>query len=226
MFEFYPIDRRDATLGDVSGSVGDKINSWILSTDIGCAFMSVDGLSHVYKVTRRQDVERLIKIMAKIYLSIDKIKIKAQTHCTLTFARGLLRMYRETKDDFYISGAKNIMTLYTDCGGMTEVYQNVNWWGRPDTWTESCAIVDSLMLSLELYKITTDEKYRTIAARIYHNGLSTSQRINGGAGTDSCVMHNSEHELYAQLYEAYFCCSMRLAEGLLYVKENSDLCKS
>lgn len=222
-FNRYPVDREDTEDGGVSGSVTGKLSGWILSSDIGCAFMSIDGLSHVYKVTGRKDVGELVKNMAEIYLAIDKIKIKAQTHCTLTCARGLLRMYKETKDSFYLDGAKEIFRLYTDCGGMTRVYQNVNWWGRTDTWTEPCAIVDSLMLASELYKMTCNENYRITAARIYHNGLATAQRANGGAGTDSIVMQDAEHSLYAQMYEAYFCCTMRLSEGLWYVKENADL---
>lgn len=222
-FKGYPVDRKGACAGDVSGSVSYKSSGWILSTDIGCAFMSVDGLSHVYKITKRNDVRELVREMAEAYVSIDKVKLKAQTHCTLTCARGLMRMYKETGEAFYFDGAKEIFRLYTECGGMTLTYQNVNWWGRPDTWTEPCAIVDSLMLAAELYKAANDEKYRVYAARIYHNGFSTLQRINGGAGTDSCVTSNGEHMLYAKMYEAYFCCTMRLAEGLLYISRNSEL---
>jgi len=107
---------------------------------------------------------------------------------------------------------------------MTYTYQNLNWWGRPDTWTEPCAIIDSLMLSLELYKATCKPEYRTIAARIWHNGFATLQRANGGAGTDTVVTKESPwNALAAQMYEAPFCCTMRLAEGLWYIRENSDL---
>lgn len=222
-FKGYPIDRSSICAGDVSGSVSGKLSEWILSTDIGCAFMSVDGLSHVYKLTKREDVGELVREMAEAYLSIDKVKLKAQTHCTLTCARGLMRMYKETGENFYLEGAKEIFRLYTECGGMTITYQNINWWGRPDTWTEPCAIVDSLILAVELYKATKNEKYRVYGARIYHNGFATLQRINGGAGTDSCVTSNGEHMLYAKMYEAYFCCTMRLAEGLWYISRNTDL---
>lgn len=222
-FKGYPVDRSDVYEGDVSGSVSSKLSEWILSTDIGCAFMSVDGLSHVFKITKRNDVRELVREMAEVYVSIDKVKLKAQTHCTLTCARGLMRMYEETGETFYLDCAKEIFRLYTECGGMTLTYQNINWWGRPDTWTEPCAVVDSLILAAELYKATDDEKYRVYAARIYHNGFATLQRINGGAGTDSCVTSNGEHTLYAKMYEAYFCCTMRLAEGLWYISRNADL---
>ena len=224
MYKSYPIDRSDKKEGDVSGSEIGIIGDWILSSDIGCAFMSIDGLSHAYKVTKNPILKEITDEQIKVYLSIDKPALKAQTHCTLTAARGMMRMYDITKEKYYLDGAKSIYELYVYGGGMTYTYQNLNWWNRPDSWTEPCAIVDSLMLALELFKATSDEQYRTCAARIYHNGLSTSQRSNGGAGTDTLICKDSVYsEFQAQLYEAPFCCSMRLSEGLWYINENKDL---
>ena len=221
-FSSYPVQRHGADGGGVSGSVTGTVSDWILSSDIGCAFMSIDGLSHVYKITNDLRVKNLIDEMCRVYLSIDKVKLKAQTHCTLTAARGMMRMYSLTNENFYLCGAKEIFLLY-ESGGMTRTYQNLNWWGRPDTWTEPCAVVDSLMLALELYKHTEIEHYRKTAARIYHNGFSTLQRPNGGAGTDTVVIEGVEDILHAKSYEAYFCCTMRLAEGLWYIKENAGM---
>ncbi len=222
-YQEYPIDRKQVNAGGVSGTEQGMVNGWRLSTDIGCAFMAIDGLSHVFRITEDWRVKELVDEMIDTYLAIDKIALRAQTHCTLTAARGMMRMYGETRDDKYLSGAKEIWKLYVHEGGMTKTYQNLNWWGRPDTWTEPCAIVDSLMLSMELYKATEDEKYRTLAARAWHNGLSTAQRINGGAGTDTVVAEGSPWKaLYAKMYEAPFCCTMRLAEGLWYVNENRE----
>ena len=162
--------------------------------------------------------------MIDVYLSIDKIGLRVQTHCTLSAARGMMRMYSVTEDKKYLNGAKEIYDLYVNGGGMTYVYQNLNWWGRPDTWTEPCAIVDSIMLALELYIVTKVEDYRVTAARIYHNGFSTLQRDNGGAGTDTILTADSPWDiLKAQMYEAFFCCTMRLSEGLWYINENTDL---
>ncbi len=80
------------------------------------------------------------------------------------------------------------------------------------------------MLALELYKVTKKESHRTVAARIYHNGFSTLQRDNGGAGTDTLIVKESPwNDLQAQMYEAFFCCTMRLAEGLWYIGENKEL---
>ena len=134
----------------------------------------------------------------------------------------MMRMLALTGEKAYFEKALAIYDLYVNFG-MTYTYQNLNWWGRPDSWTEPCAIVDSLMLALELYKYTKQEGFRVMAARIYHNGFATLQRENGGAGTDSVVLEGYGDHLYAQMYEAFFCCTMRLAEGLWYIRENSDL---
>lgn len=220
----YPVDR-DTSDGGVSGHSATVMGRWILSTDVGCAFMSIDGLSHVYKITGDPRVLALLDEMIEVYSKIDKVALKVQTHCTLTAARGMLRLYNLTEDSKYLIAAKDIFHLYAFDKGMDAAYQNLNWWGRPNTWTEPCAIVDSLMVSLELYKITRKDSYRRCAARIFHNGLASAQRSNGGAGTDAITIPDSEGQesLYLLTYEAPFCCTMRLAEGLWYIHENVDM---
>ena len=222
-FSSYPISRSLTREGGVSGSQIGILDGWILSSDVGCAFMSIDGLSHAYKITKDERIKALLEEMISVYLSIDKVALQVQTHCTLTAARGMVRMYQETGDQAFLDGAEAIATLYFEGGGMTATYQNLNWWGRPDSWTEPCAIVDSMMLAGELYKLTSKDFYRTLAARIYHNGLATAQRDNGGAGTDSAVNEKGTDTLIMGMYEAYFCCTMRLAEGLWYISSNREL---
>lgn len=222
-FSSYPIERNGENEGGVSGSDMATVDGWILSSDIGCAFMSIDGLSHAYCVIGDVRIKELVDEMIAVYLEIDKVKLRAQTHCTLTAARGMIRMYRKTGEKQYLDGAKRIMDLYVHHGGMTATYQNLNWWGRPETWTEPCAIVDSFMVAGELFRLTGAEEYRVLAARIYHNGMATAQRDNGGAGTDSIVLDGVNEVLFAQMYEAHFCCTMRLAEGLRYLKDNKEL---
>ncbi len=220
----YPIDRNGEE-GGVSGESVGETGGWCLSSDTGCAFMGLDGLSHAYAILKDPAVKELIDEMMAVYLAIDKVGIKMQTHCTLTAARGLMRMCVTTGETVYRDGAETILHVYTDEGGMTYTYQNANWWGRNDSWTEPCCIVDSLMLSCELYKATGKAEYRTLAARIWHNGLATSQRSNGGAGTDTVVTkaEGGSDVLRADMYEACFCCSMRFAEGLWYVNANKEL---
>lgn len=220
-FSDYPIDREESEDGGVSGHTIEADNGWKLSTDIGCAFMSIDGLSHYYKITEDKEVKKLLDEMADVFDKIDKCALKAQTHCSLTAARGFMRMYEVTKENAYLEKAQRVFDLYVN-KGMTYTYQNFNWFEKGDTWTEPCAIVDSLMLAVMLYKATKKQNYLTYAARIYFNGFATLQRPNGGAGTDSTVS-KSTHILEMQMYEAFFCCTMRLAEGWWFIKENKAL---
>lgn len=221
-FKTYPIDRVNTRAGGVSGNSVGICNDWLLSTDIGCAFMCIDGLSHYYRITKSAVVKELIDEMAEVFDKIDKYHLQAQTHCSLTAGRGMIRMYEETGESSYLVKAQKIFELYVN-KGMTYVYQNFNWFGKGDTWTEPCAIVDSLMLAILLYKSTAEESYRVYAARIYFNGFATLQRPNGGAGTDSTVSETTDVLRVGAIYEANFCCTMRLAEGLWYINENKDL---
>lgn len=221
-YSTYPVIRDGSDRGGVSGVSINTTEKWQLSSDTGCAFMSFDGLSHVYKITQDEKVKILLDEMLEKFSSMDKPAMMLQTHCTLTAARGMVRVYQINNDKKYLDEAVKIIDEYVNHGGMTYTYQNLNWWGRPDTWTEPCAIVDSLMLAGELYKITKNEEYRTLAARIFANGFATIQRPNGGAGTDTVVLPG-QPLLYSQMYEAYFCCTMRLAEGLWYANENRGM---
>ncbi len=224
----YPVTKRK-TEGGVSGNSTEIVNGFRLSTDIGCTFMSIDGLSHAYQLLadhpRHQSLcpalYALLDEMILFFDQIDKIALRAQTHCSLTAARGMLRMAEITGKAAYIEAASRVFRLYTD-HGMSLTYQNLNWWGRPKTWTEPCAIVDSLMLAVDLFKITRNEEHRHLAARIYHNGFAAAQRANGGAGTDSVVIGEEKH-LFCLSYEASFCCTMRFAEGLRVALENRDI---
>ena len=151
-YRTYPVSRDPKHLneGGVSGHSATLLEGWQLSTDVGCAFMAIDGLSHVYKITKDERGKSLLEEMIEVYSAIDKVTLRAQTHCTLTAARGMLRMYGETGEESYLTRAKAIYDLYTVGGGMDLTYQNLNWWGRPNTWTEPCAIVDSIMVALTL----------------------------------------------------------------------------
>lgn len=217
----YPVSRAGENNGGVDGHTTGEYNGWRLSTDTCCAFMSIDGLSHAYGLTGNARILSLLEEMTDAFMKIDKRSIKAQTHCTLTAARGMLRLYGITGAEKYLDHAKSIFSLYTDFG-MTYTYENYNWWGRPDTWTEPCAIVDSLMLALGLFRATGEAEYRTLAARIYHNGFATLQRCSGGAGTQKIVCE-TRPLLEISGWEAPQCCTMRLAEGLKFIKENREL---
>ena len=216
----YPLDNR-ANVGDVSGSVTDTVNGWRLSSDVGCAFMCVDGLVQYLKLSHDARVYELLDTIIDVFAGIDLLKYKMQTHTTLTCLRGIFALYQMTKKMKYLKIVIDKFTFYVE-NGMTLTYENFNWFGRNDTWTEPCAVVDSFILATKLYNLTSDEKYKTLARRIWFNGLSFCQRENGGAGPNTCVRAD-QPILKISMYEAPFCCTMRYAEGLLECSRNFHL---
>ncbi len=217
----YPLEQDISGEGGVSGTRRGICGHWELSTDVGCAFMAVDGVSDYYEHTGDPRAKALLEMMIPICMSFDRIAVQAQTHASLSAARGILRFYRCTGEERYLQYAKDLLSLY-ERDGMTLTYENYNWFGRP-LWTEPCCVVDSLILSTELYTVTKDPHYLTLAKRILHNGFAFLQRSNGGAGTDSCVHPGQPYLYIGKRYEAYFCCTMRLAEGLLCAYQNRNL---
>lgn len=209
-YERYPKCERGS--GEVSGHLEGKIqDGWLLSTDIGCAFIMLDGITDVYSVYPSAEIKGVIEKMVAKFIGFDLTKYNFQTHATLTAVRGILRFYKQTGEMQYLEIAKQLFALYVS-QGMTLNYANYNWFGKP-LWTEPCAIVDSLLVASQLYKITGEREYLRYFNRIYLNALSTSQRLNGGAGCETCLTGESDG-LKISLYEAYFCCTMRFAEGL------------
>ena len=220
LYARYPVSGTRAQ-GGVSGNTVGENGGWLLSSDVGCAFIALDGLTAAYALFPSARLKNFIDGCIRVFLSIDKRGAHMQTHATLTCCRALLRMYRAAKEEAYLARAREVFDLYT-AHGMTLTYENFNWFGREDTWTEPCAVIDSLIAALDLYDATALPQYRTLARRIWLNGFRLCQRDNGGAGTNSCVTKQSS-VWSMQMYEAYFCCSMRTAEGLYRAGQALDL---
>jgi len=221
----YPIDREKSTKGKVDGFIVEELNGWRLSTDVICAFMPLDSLGHYYEINPNDEFLKLLDNGIEKYMSIDKVKIKAQTHATLAAARGILKVYKANKQEKYLNYAISIFDLYVN-KGMTKNYENYNWFNRKeyDIWTEPCCVTDSLILAIELFNVTKDIKYKTLAQRIWFNGMQFCLRNNGGCGTNYCV---DDDQIYLKFhgFEASQCCSMRYSEGLKYFNDNLDLFK-
>ena len=215
-YKSYPVERCGDSTGGVSGNIGGRIGNWRLSTDVGCAFIPLDGLAHYYAATKDSTLKTPLETAITQFMKLDKVKLKMQTHATLTATRGILRFFEATGEKRYLDYAQETFQIYTDYG-MTGTYENYNWFGRSqeEIWTEPCAVVDSLIVALELYRHTGAEVYKKLARRIWFNGLQFCQRINGGAGPNSCV-DTSRPILKIGMYEAEFCCSRRYPEGLYW----------
>lgn len=217
----YPITdkARISGAGAMCGTIQNTIGKWAISSDIGCVFIAMDGVIHAYKNRPDQATKLLIEEFIKLFLRVDLLKIKAQTHASLTGMRGLIRYAEITGDTTLIKEVEKRWILYKDYG-MTENYENYGWFGRYDTWTEPCAIIDSYMVAVQLWKNTGNTKYLDDAEKIYWNGMAMTQRANGGFGCDKCVGPASK-DISVHVYEAYWCCTMRGGEGLARAAEYS-----
>lgn len=214
LYKNYPINRNENNAGGVSGKTYKAINNWKLSSDIGCAYMCLDGLTAYYEITKDNDVKKAIDLLINGFINLDRLSLKCQTHATLTGARGIMRLYKVTNEKKYLDYVIEIFDFYIK-HGMTLTYENFNWFNKNDSWTEPCAVVDSFILSLYLYEITKEKRYQVLASRIWFNGLLFCHRENGGAGPNTCVNLKQPY-LNISMYEAFFCCSMRYCEGLKY----------
>ena len=209
----YPIDpKKRSHGGEYSGSrYTNPVNNWVLSSDIGCDFIFLDGVVQAYQVTKNEKLKPVIEEMIQLFLKIDLFEIKAQTHATLTALRALSRYYEISHQANLIPEIEKRYTLYRE-QGMTENFENYNWFQRPQ-WTEPCAIIDSYLLAANLWRYTGKPSYLEDAQLIYYNGMSATQRYNGGFGCNSCSGADGPF-LQRKVQEAHWCCTMRGGEGL------------
>ena len=218
-YQEYPLDARREN-GEVGGHISEGVfSNWKLSSDIGCAFIMLDGLTAVYEVIKLDNLRVIIEQIIDMFLKIDFVNLQCQTHATLSCARGIYRFYQNTKDSKYLEHAMRIFDTYIS-NGMTYDYSNINWFNRPETWTEPCCVIDSMILAKELFIETKNEKYLKLFNKIFNNSVRTFQRDNGGAGCSTCA-YDQNYELKNHLYEAFFCCTMRLGEGLYEIEDFS-----
>lgn len=216
MYKEYPIDPklRRSQEGGVSGNIAHSYRHWMLSTDIGCVYIGMDGAIQAYDLLRLPALKNVIDEMINSFLSVDLVHIKAQTHATLTACRGLVRYAAITGNRKYADEAVKRWQIYKS-DGMTECFGNYNWFDRYDTWTEPCAIVDSYMLAVQLWQYTGDMVYRNDAELIYYNAIAHAQRANGGFGCDNCPgIGSKKNNVEPFIDEASWCCTMRGGEGL------------
>lgn len=211
----YPVKAEERIkLGEAIGELtGEKIGNWYISSDIGCAFIMLDGAAHAYELVPSPHLKALLDEMIERFISIDFVVVSMQTHATLSALRGMMRYYSVVKKSELLKEIERIYQLYRSTA-MTDNYENHNWFGRPE-WTETCAVVDSYILAVQLWQHTNKANYLEDAYHILINGMGYGQRPNGGFGCNVCV-GGDNHALHPhpELFEAYWCCSMRGGEGL------------
>jgi hypothetical protein len=224
-YKLYPIDPnvRTSGIGEAIGTVDKKVDNWMLSTDIGCLFIGMDGAINAYKLLPTKELKVVIDEMIERFLMMDLVAIKAQTHASLTAMRGLLTYAETTGNKELIDEVVKRWELYR-AYGMTENYANYNWFVRYDAATEPCAIVDSYIVVSRLWELTQDPQYLPELDLIYYNAISHGQRENGGFGTDR-FQPVDLNSLTVQIPEAHWCCTMRGGDGLSSVAEGSYFSK-
>lgn len=215
IYPINPLERKHS--GSYSGTNSSNIGNWIVSTDIGCDYIFLDGLVQVYQIKPSEQLKELIEEMINRFLEVDLVAIKAQTHASLTALRSLLRYYEITGNEKYLNEVQKRFDIYLH-EGMTENYENYNWFGRPE-WTESCAVIDSYIVAFALWHFTGNTDYLEYAHRIYYNGICFEQRFNGGFGSQSCTGSRNPF-LTVAVTDVHWCCTMRGGEGLSRAIEN------
>lgn len=208
----YPLDpgERKQT-GEASGTHVATSGKWRLSSDIGCDFIFFDGVVQAYAVTRDERIVPVIEELVTLFNRMDILAIKAQTHATLSGTRAMIRWYELCGKTPVLARAEQAFEIYLK-EGCSENFENYNWFGRPE-WTEPCAIVDSYLVACQLWQHTGKPEYLEAAQGIYFNGISATQRSNGGFGLNNCSGAHHTH-VCTNTDEAHWCCTMRGGEGL------------
>ncbi|MHB9032034.1 MAG: beta-L-arabinofuranosidase domain-containing protein [Anaerolineae bacterium] len=196
------------------------VSHWYPSTDIGAAFAILDGATQVYQLLRWPELAELIEEAIASYAAIDKVRLSFQTHSTLMTLRSILRYYGTIGRPQNLEVVRSTYALYRD-QALTANWANYNWFGRP-AWTEPCAVIDSFMLTQQLWQYTGETGYLEDAQRILYNGMAYGQRPNGGYGCDVCAGAGTSFLApKPDVFEATWCCTMRGGEGLARALEYS-----
>ncbi|MEI6351368.1 MAG: hypothetical protein WCP06_09700 [Verrucomicrobiota bacterium] len=204
------------------------------SIDTGCGFILMDGLTEAYRFLKWPKIKAMIEIMIERFFMLDLEGAHVQTHATLTCLRGICRYVELTGNRKLLGGVEKIFNRYKSVA-MTEHYGNYNWWGRP-RWTEPCAIIDSFILAVWLWRLSGRPEYIADAHLIYYNGLGHALRADGCFGTDFCLGAVAPEEdgglaaynprvLQPRTYEVYWCCTMRGGEFFARAYEAAFMCK-
>jgi uncharacterized protein len=227
----YPID--EATRYDdprwILSHKQTKTKSHAGTSDCGCAFIAIDGATAALELLGDPRLHALIEAMIASYEKLPRQALHVQTHATLSGVRGILRYHRITGEKRHLEFAIRIFDLYKS-EAWTDHYANYNWFGLP-RWTEPCAIVDSFIISQELWEMTGEEGYLRDGHHILYNAIAHAERCNGAFGTDLCVgakvkppsatggtdSHACDEAIIfakALTYEVFWCCNMRGGDGL------------
>ncbi|WP_439593815.1 hypothetical protein [Microbacterium sp.] len=215
----YPRERRTLDIGAPSGTATQEVNGWLLSTDTWCVLLTLNGVVPLWEATRRADLEQLILALVSLAGEIDFVAERAQLHATVAAARNIARFAELSGSSEARDVAQSIYEAYVH-EARTLNWAPFNWFGRPETWTEPCAIVDSIGLEFTLWRLNADPVHLQNLRRIELNAMAYAQRADGSFGLDAIA--TAEHpEIYSIADDAWWCCTMRGALGLVDLRDRS-----
>jgi len=202
----------------------DNKIQWVHCTgDTSQAFGIIDPATRGYPLFPSPALKAEIDELIRLYQKIDQVEIKAQIHSVLFTTRGILRWYELHGNPSHLQFAESLYKNYRQLA-MTENYENYNWFGRPE-WTEGCAIVDSLTVTLKLWQLTGKIEYLEDAHLILFNGLLANQQGDGGDfGINTCTGPN-DNVFLQHKGAAPWCCSVWGGKGFARVMQYSQFLK-
>ncbi|MGC8669077.1 MAG: beta-L-arabinofuranosidase domain-containing protein [Chthonomonadales bacterium] len=183
-----------------------------------CYFSGIEGLAGLWRVTH--DDRYLVQARNMAQLMMQSTKPGEQhSHGRLCALRGLLDLYIATGDAAYLRYVRDeyqyTQTHYLwPTGGLSEM--TVPTFQRD----EGCTEADWLRLSLELWRLTGENRYMDDAEWTLKNEMAVNQFPNGGFGHHTALFTAGLMDGYATItsqtaQEAYWCCSEHCPRALL-----------
>lgn len=212
-FPTYPRHRAADSAGAASGSADRVEGGWMLSTDTWCVLLALGALVPAFEVRPRDDLHRAVLMLRDALAEVDLVAEQAQLHATLAAARNFARFAELTGDRGCRDLAERLYAAYAG-HGRTLNRATFNWFGRADSWTEPCAIVDSIGTALALWRLTGNARFLGDVELIEHNALAFAQREDGSFGLDSIATR--QHPVLTTIHpDARWCCTVRGGLGLV-----------
>ena len=189
-----------------------KVDWHLSGGDVGQLFTALDGMTRAYALVPSPEFKATIETAIERYRKLDLVGLDPQTHAMLSAATGILRWHEMHHRPEDLAFAEALYKQYRALA-MTETFENYNWFNKPQ-WTEACGVIDSFILTVNLWLQTGRANYLEDAHLTLFNGLLPGQLHNGGFGTGPCVGHATGVCRTKLHSEAPFCCSMRGGEGI------------
>lgn len=218
-FGSYPVGRVAAVDGAPSGTATEVMNNWLVSTDTWCILLALNGLVPYLEYERREDIIGACDTLISSLGALDLIGVGVQLHAALAAARNAAHFAELTGSTAAEAVAKKVYETYS-LQARTLNWATYNWFGREDSWTEPCAIVDSVGLGFALWRLTRDPAYIRDVALIETNGMAFAQKHGGGFGLDS-IATLVEPTIRVIHEDARWCCTVRGALGLIDLRNRS-----